>query len=113
MHILSLACCLVLAANAGVATAEPAAPNSVASAPSAKFSTSATQLGALLADPGAKAVLLKYIPDLVNRPDMSERASGMTLREIQDALKSYAPDLLNDDVLAKIDHDLAALPAAN
>ena len=67
-------------------------------------------MGTLLADPAAKAVLAKYLPKLIENPDMAERASGMTLKEMQEALKAYAPDLITDDMLAKIDTDFAALP---
>lgn len=109
-HIL-IGCAATLAlAGATPAFAAEAAP---AVAPAAKYSTSTTQMGTLLADPAAKAVLAKYIPQLIERPDMAERASGMTLKEMQDALKAYAPDLLTDDKLAKIDADFAALPAHN
>ncbi|KPH66068.1 hypothetical protein [Novosphingobium sp. ST904] len=73
------------------------------------YSTGKTQLATLLADPAAKAVLQKHIPELLNGQNM-DQASGMTLREIQDAVKAYAPDVLSDKVLAEIDKDLAALP---
>jgi hypothetical protein len=69
------------------------------------------------ADPAAtqqiatRAVLVKHIPQLVEKSDIAERASGMTLKEMQEALRAYSPDLLSDEVLAKIDVDLAALPA--
>jgi len=49
--------------------------------------------------------LQKYIPDIVNGPNIG-MAAGMTLS----ALKAYVPTL-SDDVMAKIDSDLAALPA--
>jgi len=68
-------------------------------------------LGVLMADPAAKAVLLKYVPDFAKGGDMLDQASGMTLKEMQGALKPYKPDLLSDKVLAEIDADLAALPA--
>ena len=61
----------------------------------------------------AKAVLVKHIPQLVEKADVAERASGMTLKEMQDALRAYSPDLLSDAVLQKIDVDLATLPAAS
>lgn len=86
--------------------------NSPAAA-AARYSTSTTQMGVLLADPAAKAVLVKHIPQLVASPDMAERASGMTLREIQEAVKAYAPDMLSDKVLSAIDFDLAQVPVKN
>lgn len=92
------------------AFAESAAPSAVTAT---KYSTSTTQMGTLLADPAAKAVLAKYLPQLIARPEMAERASGMTLKEMQEALKAYAPDLITDELLAKIDGDFAAMPAHN
>lgn len=93
-----------------------AAPAPAASAPAAakpKYSTAKTQLGTLLEDPAAKAVLQKHVPKLVDGGGQNmDQASGMTLRELQAALKAYAPDLLTDKVLQDIDTDLAALPQA-
>jgi para-nitrobenzyl esterase len=95
---------LALAAVSTVALAQPAAGG-------AHYSTSTTQLGTLMADPAAKAVLVQDIPDLVVKGgDAVEQASGMTLREMQAALKPYSPDTLSDAKLAKIDEDLAKLP---
>lgn len=86
--------------------AAEAAP--VASA--AKYSSKTTPMNLLLADPAAKAVLVKHIPQIVGNPDIAERAGGMTLAEIGDAIKAYSPDVLSEAVLAKLDADLAALP---
>jgi para-nitrobenzyl esterase len=69
------------------------------------YATKTTPLGDMLDDPAAKAVLNKYIPDVINNPQIG-MARGLTLS----ALKQYVPTL-TDDVLAKIDADLAALPA--
>jgi hypothetical protein len=88
------------------APADPAATQQIAT-----YSTSTTALGVLIADPATRAVLVKHIPQLVEKSDIAERASGMTLKEMQEALRAYSPDLLSDEVLAKIDVDLAALPA--
>lgn len=97
---------LALAAASTLAMVQPAA---AADAP--RYSTSTTQLGTLMADPAAKAVLVKDIPDLMLRGgDALDQATGMTLREMQAALKAYSPDTLSDAKLAKIDEDLAKLP---
>lgn len=96
---------LMLSATSALAGAEAASP--------AHYSTSTTQMNVLLANPDTKAVLQKYIPQLLANPDMAERASGMTLQEIQGALKAYAPDLLSDKVLGQIDADLATVPVKN
>lgn len=77
---------------------------------SAKYSSKNTPMSVLLADPAAKAVLVKHVPQLVANSDISERAGGMTLSEIGEAIKAYSPDVLSEAVLVKIDADLAALP---
>lgn len=69
------------------------------------YATKLTPLGDMMDDPAAKAVLNKYIPDVVGNPQIG-MARGMTLL----ALRQYVPTL-TDDLLAKIDGDLAALPA--
>lgn len=98
-----------------LASASTAAPVSaeapVAETTAAKYNVKSTPLGTLLGDPSAKAVLSKYIPKLIENPDMAERASAMSLTEVADAVKAYAPDLLSEAVLSKIEADLAALPA--
>jgi len=72
----------------------------------AKLSTADTDLGTLLDNPGAKAVLQKYIPQMIASPQI-DMARSMTLKQLQ----GYAGDALTDDTLAKIDADLAKLPA--
>lgn len=85
-----------------VNAAEPAA----ASASAAAYSTSTSSIGTLLDNPATKAILIKYLPDLVSNEQI-EMARGMTLKQIQ----SYSADSVTDDVLAKIDADLAKVPA--
>jgi uncharacterized membrane protein YqiK len=109
MRNLILACSLVL--TSGAALAEAA--QTPAAAPAAAYSTSATPMGMLLENPAAKAVLTKQLPQLMERMgDNMERVSGMTLKEIQDSLKAYAPDVLSDAKLAEIDLELAKIPVA-
>ncbi len=69
------------------------------------FATKLSPIGDMMDDPAAKAVLNKYVPDVVGNPQIG-MARGMTLL----ALRQYIPSL-TDDVLAKIDADLATLPA--
>ena len=107
--LVALAACGASATSAAFAQAAPA-PAAAAPAATPKYSTAKTQLGTLLEDPAAKAVLQKHIPKLVDGGQNMDQASGMTLRELQAALKTYAPDLLTDKVLQDIDTDLAALP---
>ena len=87
------------------------APAMAQSSAPAHYTTASTQLGTLLADPAAKAVIAKDAPKLLANEAQLEQASGMTLKEIRDALKAYAPDLLTDAVLAQLDTDFAMLPA--
>ena len=86
----------VVAPSVAFAQAAPAA---------AKLTTEDTDIATLLANPAAKAVLTKHIPSIVGN-DQINMAGSMTLR----ALQSYSPEL-TDDVLNKIDADLAKLPA--
>ena len=91
---------LVLAAAPALAIeAAPAA----APAP-AKFSTATTTIGELLDNPATKAVLEKYAAAMVGNPQI-DMARAMTLKQIQ----GFAGDALTDEVLAKIDADLAAI----
>lgn len=104
MRLISAAAGLVLLAASTVAVAQPA--SAPAAAASDHYSTAATPIGTLLDDPAAKAVLLKYIPDTVNNPQI-DMARGMTLKDTQ----QYAPDMVSDQKLAQIDAELAKLPA--
>lgn len=97
---------LAAAATMLTLTAAPviaAAPASVP-APATKMTTSDTTIGALLDNPASKAVLMKHIPALVGNAQI-DMARSMTLKQIQ----AYAGDGLSDEVLAKIDVDLAAI----
>jgi hypothetical protein len=106
---------IITLAAASLAVASIAAPAIGADAAPAttvaKYSTKTTQMSVLLGDPAAKAVLVKHVPQLVANTDIAERAGGMTLSEIGEAIKAYSPDVLSEAVLVKIDADLAALPA--
>ena len=88
------------------ATAAPAAKSK---AKSKKYGSATTTMGNLLKDPAAKAVLEKYVPDLL-KSDHLEQMSGMTLKDVQQAVGQYAPDLLSDKKLTLIDEDFAKLP---
>jgi hypothetical protein len=88
--------------------AAPAAVAPAAAAPVAAigYTTADTSVGDLLDDPAAKAILVKYLPQLVSSSQI-DMARGMTLLQMQ----PYAADMVTGDVLAKIDADLAKLPA--
>ncbi|MFM6832643.1 MAG: hypothetical protein ACKOVA_20245 [Novosphingobium sp.] len=77
-----------------------------AMAAGAPYSSAETTIGSLLDDPAAKAVLDKHMPGFAGNPQI-EMARSMTLKQIQ----GFAPDQIKDEVLAKIDVDLAKLPA--
>ncbi len=80
-----------------------------------KISTATTTLETLMADPAAKAVLVRIVPEFGSASSFSEnleRAAGMTLRELKEAVGAYAPDLLTDARLAQLDEEFAKLPAS-
>jgi hypothetical protein len=97
---------IALAAAAATLTAAPAlaAEAAVAAAPAAALNTTDTSIGDLLDNPAAKAVLAKHIPAMIENAQI-DMARSMTLKQIQ----GFAGDTLTDEVLAKIDVDLAAL----
>jgi hypothetical protein len=72
----------------------------------AHYSTSETDIGTLLDDPAAVAIVNKYIPGFSTK-DQIDMARSLTLKGLQ----QYAPDTYTDKVLAEIDADLAKLPA--
>lgn len=86
----------------GKRTEEKAAAPSAA--PSA-YSTGESRIGALLADPAAKAVLDKYFPGVSGDPKIG-MAKSMTLRTVQ----KFAPDLFTTEALDAVDAELARLP---
>lgn len=94
-------------ATAQTATPPTAAATTTPSAqPGAHYSTATTDIGTLLDDPAAKAVLDKHIPGMTSN-DQIDMARAMTLKDIQ----QYSPDQVNDKVLAAIDADFAKMPA--
>ena len=99
---------LILAA-AALSVATPALAQASTDAPSApaatvKYSTAETDLGTLLDDPAAKAIVEKHIPGLTTN-DQVDMARGMTLKAIQ----QYSPEEVTDARLGAIDTDLAKL----
>jgi hypothetical protein len=62
-------------------------------------------IGALLDNPAAHAILEKYLPAVANG---DARARPLTLKDLQRTV----PGLISPEVLAKIDAELSALPAA-
>ncbi len=73
-----------------------------------RYSATTTPLGALLADPAAKAVLTRLFPDLVaSKAVAGGYANRMTLR----SLKRFRPKSFTDARLAEADTEFAKLPA--
>lgn len=95
MRILPLAAALFLA-TPGIALAQAGA---------AHYSVAQTEIGVLLDDPAARAVLDKHIPDMT-KDEQVEMARAMTMKDIQ----QYSPDVITDKLLVDIDADLAKLP---
>ncbi len=96
-----------LLAAAALAVAAAATPASAADAPAAaaaKFNSADSSIGTLLDNPQAKAILEKHIPEFISNPQI-EMARAMTLKQIQ----GFAGDALSDEVLARVDADLAKI----
>jgi para-nitrobenzyl esterase len=94
---------VLLTTASGVAVAQQApAPGAAGAA----YNTATTPIGTLLDDPAAKAILVKYLPELASSPQI-EQARALTLKDTQ----QYAPDKVTDQTLANIDAELARLPA--
>lgn len=93
----------ILVAAAMLAVSAPAALPVVAYAQAAaKFSTAGSKISDLIANPEAKAVLEKHIPEIMQ---YAEAIGGQTLKELQ----GMAGDQLTDKMLADIDADLAKI----
>lgn len=106
MNKLLPAIALLACMPATASLASDAAPASQSAAnPITSYSTAKTPLGTLLDDPAAKAVVAKYLADLVASPRIAP-ARGMTLKSLQ----TFASDTITDTALAEIDADLAKLP---
>lgn len=106
MNKLILAAALTVLAP-GAAFAQAAAPAAAPTpAPAGTYSTATTEIGTLLDDPAARAVLDKYLPGMTSN-DQVEMARAMTLKDIQ----QYSPDMVTDQVLTQLDAAFAKLPA--
>jgi hypothetical protein len=79
-----------------------AVPTAIHAEAAPKFSTATSTIADLVANPDAKAVLAKYMPPII---DAAPQIGTMTLKGLQ----SMAPDKITDDLLAKVDADLAKI----
>lgn len=101
-----LAAAMIAATPAIIAVNAPACADTVAPAPApAGFSVENTDLGTLLDDAAAKAVLVKHLPDLAGNEQI-QMARSLTLKQLQ----GYAGDAVSDEKLAAIQADLDKLP---
>lgn len=98
---LALATCAPVAVSAQTAPAPVATP-----AVTGHYTTSATTIDTLLADPAAKAVVEKHFPGLTTA-DSIKMAGNMTLHDLQ----QFKADMFTDKALSETDADLAKLPA--
>lgn len=102
-----MAVAALLAAPATMANAQIAkAPGVPVAASAGHYTTGSTEIGTLLDDPAAKAVIEKHIPGMTTNEQI-DMARGMTLKDVQ----QYSPDAVTDKVLAAIDADFAKMPA--
>jgi glutathione S-transferase len=92
------------AAAAATATASAAAAPVVATG---HYTTAATLIGTLLADPAAKAIIDKQFPDFTKS---SSVASGMANSMTMKGLQPFKGDIFTDAALAALDVELAKLP---
>jgi hypothetical protein len=94
--------------SAPVAAQPQQAAPAQASVPAASqhYTTGETEIGTLLDDPAAKALLDKHIPGMTTNEQI-DMARAMTLKDIQ----QYSPDQITDAVLAALDADFAKIPA--
>lgn len=89
---------LILTATPGLAVAQaPAA---------AAYTVEATDIGTLIDNPAAKAILDKHLPGFASNGQI-DMARSMTLKAVQ----QYSPDTITDKALADIQADLNKLPA--
>ncbi|MET0371882.1 MAG: hypothetical protein ABW039_10960 [Sphingobium sp.] len=101
--MIRLAAALLLATPfVGTVAHAQAAP---AAATPTRYTTEETDVGTLLDDPAAKAVLVKHLPEIA-KSEQIDMARSLTLRQMQ----SFASDKVTDETLAKIDADLVNLP---
>lgn len=89
--------------TSGTAMAE-AAPKAEAARPARHYTTAETDIGTLLDDAEARAIVEKFIPGMTTNPQI-DMARAMTLKAIQ----QYAADDVTDVRLAAIDAELAKL----
>ena len=87
--------------------AATAAPAVAPIAATGHYTTAATTIGTLLADPAAKAAIARRFPEFTKSSSVtSGMANSMTLKGLQ----QFKPDMFTDASLAALDEELAKLP---
>ena len=94
---------LAAAAMTAPALADDTATTTAATTTAAAFSTD-TAIETLMADERAKAVVIKHIPGLDQHPAY-EQFKALSLK----ALAPFSQGQINDELLGKIEADLAAI----
>lgn len=94
---------LCLAAAGLAAPAAALAQGEAPAAPAAAFTVD-TPIEALMADERAKAVLTKHLPGIDQHPAY-EQFKALSLK----ALAPFSQGMISDELLGKIDADLAAI----
>ena len=97
---------LMVAAPAAAFAQAVQAPAPAAAPAAAGYSVEDTEIGTLLDDPAAKALLDKHLPSLTSSPQI-DMARSMTLKSVQ----QYKPDVITDAALVALQADLNKLPA--
>ena len=91
-------------------TASPAlaiaAPPLTSTAAKPYYTVAGSSIGALLDNPATKAVLEKVIPTVIDNPQIT-MARPLTLKQLQ----KFANGKITDADLAKIDAEIAKIPA--
>ncbi|WP_395327006.1 hypothetical protein WBP06_09725 [Novosphingobium sp. BL-8H] len=105
MRASALIAVAILASGSMASAQAPSPAPQQATAAKGHYTTADTTIGVLLDDPASKAILTKYLPDVV-KSDQIDMARGMTLRSIQ----QYSSETITDEKLAAIDAELARLP---
>jgi hypothetical protein len=92
---------------AGAASAQTAAPAPAPAPAHPAHPTIESPIEALMADPVTKAVVEKHLPGVDKHPAY-EQFKAMTFRQVA----PYSDGHITDELIAAIDADLKALPAA-
>ena len=104
---LILAALVVAATPVLAADAPAAAATTIPAAAPGHYSVTATQVGKMLDDPAADALLKKMIPTVYANDMFHTMGRDNTLQGIQ----QFEPEALSDAVLAKVQAELNKLPA--